>query len=121
MTIECVLSILLLPCTFAVWCFTHFPTSFIDGMNFFCYSDECSHCDKEAICVNKHCICDKGFVGDGLECWRMLLFSTKFLIPILMKISWVNVLYNYVVSKSVNNLSMDDDIKLELHKKGQKN
>ncbi|XP_047144561.1 uncharacterized protein LOC100203132 isoform X2 [Hydra vulgaris] len=32
-------------------------------------NDECNHCDKNAVCTNGHCICAKGFVGDGLECW----------------------------------------------------
>eukprot|EP00795_Rhopilema_esculentum_P008194 gene8194-14126_t len=31
--------------------------------------DECNHCDENAICVNSHCICKDGYVGDGLECW----------------------------------------------------
>ncbi|PFX19688.1 Fibropellin-1 [Stylophora pistillata] len=31
--------------------------------------EECQHCDLNAHCVGGHCICKRGFVGDGLECW----------------------------------------------------
>lgn len=39
------------------------------------YLDECNHCDVNAICVNGHCICEQGYVGDGLECWGKCLSS----------------------------------------------
>ncbi|XP_028405849.1 uncharacterized protein LOC114528425 isoform X2 [Dendronephthya gigantea] len=33
-------------------------------------NEECEHCDRNARCVNGHCICKNKYVGDGLECWE---------------------------------------------------
>ena len=54
-------------------CFSEFRLS---GHNFLSCLDECKHCDANAICVNGHCICPQGFVGDGLECWGKFSYKT---------------------------------------------
>lgn len=39
----------------------------------FIFTEECKHCDKNARCVNGHCVCRNNYVGDGLECWSKFI------------------------------------------------
>lgn len=38
----------------------------------------CDKCDKKAKCLNKECVCNDGYVGNGLKCKSKYEMNTDF-------------------------------------------